>query len=251
MGVDVEVDSGMAVIGMNWPEKRNSLRPQDADEIVAALDSCQSQVRAIVLSGPPGSFCAGADLAEIVGVVERGADAVRASIYGSYQRLVLRVVESDALTIAAVDGPAVGLGADLALACDHRYVGDQGWLRQGWSGLQVIPGTGGAWLSRRRGGNTAAWEFLLSQERWDGPRLEQHGLAIAVAGLAVERARRSAGWFAALDPAAAVSYVSLIRGAADETFAEHLAKCLDLQVGFLTSPDFSPRARRLLEGTKK
>lgn len=251
MGVEVQVDNGLAVIRMDWPEKRNSLRPEDADAIVAAMDAHEAKARVVVLTGTPGSFCAGADLPAILGLVERGAEAVRERIYGTYQRLVRRVREARALTIAAVDGPAIGFGADLALACDHRYVGDRGWFRQGWSGLEVIPGTGGAWLVRHLGGATSAWEFLLSRDRWNGPQLDDRGLAIAVAGMAVEHARERGAWFAALARDTADAYISLMREAPNETFVEHLSRCLEYQVGFLTSPDFPERARRVLEATKK
>ena len=79
-----------------------------------------------------GALCAGGNLR---GAVERAGmpeDERRRLVYGAFQGLVRAIIDVPVATIAAIDGPAVGMGFDLALACDSRFVGPDGWCQQGW-----------------------------------------------------------------------------------------------------------------------
>jgi enoyl-CoA hydratase/carnithine racemase len=150
------------------------------------------------------------------------------------------------VSIAAVDGPAIGLGVDLAMACDHRYIGANGWFLQGWASIRAIPGTGGAWLLTRRGGALAAWELLLSQERFGPDKAERFGLAISVDGEAEVVARKRAADLALLPHEVVLAYKSLIAHSDSESYAVHLARCLEYQVEFLTSESFFAAADSIL-----
>ncbi|HVT67663.1 MAG TPA: enoyl-CoA hydratase/isomerase family protein, partial [Trebonia sp.] len=112
------------VVTLDWPEKRNSLGPEDTAEVAAAIEEARGKARsALVLTGS-GAFCAGGDLRAFSEVSRTMAvEQIRDTVYGRVQRMVRALAECPVPTIAAVDGPAVGLGFDLALACDMRFVG--------------------------------------------------------------------------------------------------------------------------------
>ncbi|MEJ5254213.1 MAG: enoyl-CoA hydratase-related protein, partial [Acidimicrobiales bacterium] len=115
--VHLRVDDGVAVITLDDPERRNALSQTLVDELVATLDALEAtdEAGAVVITGAPPAFCAGADLSELGASREDGLRR----IYKGF----LRVAQLTLPTIAAVNGPAVGAGMNLALACDLRLAG--------------------------------------------------------------------------------------------------------------------------------
>lgn len=156
-GVNVEsLADGVVAVTLAWPRRRNALGPAEAGLLADAIEGLhEAQVVVLRAAGP--AFCAGGDLRAILRLAADGDDAVRNAIYAEYQRLARAVVGFDGLSIAAIDGPAIGLGADLALMCDVRLAGSEAWFLQGWARLGLIPGTGGMavpssrWASSRVG----------------------------------------------------------------------------------------------------
>jgi len=247
MPVTVSREGAVTTIRMEWQERRNALRPEDADEIRAILAS-EDSADAIILAGGEQSFCAGADLRRIQELAKGGESAIRNTIYRSFQGLAKAIRDFPGVVIAAVDGPALGLGADLALVCDVCYVGQTGWIDQGWGRIGAIPGIGGAWLTLRRAGYTAAWEFVLSQRRWSGPELERLGLAIAAAGSAEETAADKARWITSHTGHVARAYKSLFLHATEESYEVHLERCGNFQGRLASDPDHRKQALSMLDG---
>lgn len=235
MPLEIETDGGVTTIRMGWPERRNALRPDDADDIAAALQAHQD-AGAIVLCGSELAFCAGADLRTIQELAKGGESVIRNTIYRSFQGMARAIRGFAGPVIAAVDGPALGLGADLALVCDVCYVGPSGWIDQGWGRIGAIPGIGGAWLTVRRAGLTAAWEFVLSQRRWDGPSLQGLGLAIAAEDSAEQTALDRATWLTSHAVDIARPYKALLSKCLDESYDVHLERCGSYQGRLATDP---------------
>lgn len=235
---------GVAVVTLAWPERRNALGPEQALELAGALDRAGS-ARAVVLLADGPAFCAGGDLDAISELARQGREAVRDAIYSAFHAAALALWELPGVSIAAVDGPAVGLGADLALLCNMRFVGAGGWLDQGWSRLGLIPGTGGAWLLQSIAGAGTAWDFVTSAgSPWDGPKLERRGLAISVEGSAADAALERAGVIARWPAATVHAYRSLLQPTG-EGYREHLARCLEHQTSLITSGEFLALADRV------
>jgi len=143
MGVVTELAGPAALVVLDWPEKRNALGPDEANEVAAALRAAAGQpdVRGIVLTGN-GAFCAGGDINGMVARADMPPEERRALVYGAYQGLIRTLIELPLPTVAAVDGPAVGMGFDIALACDSRFIGPDGWCRQGWARIGLIHRSG-------------------------------------------------------------------------------------------------------------
>jgi enoyl-CoA hydratase/carnithine racemase len=247
MPVIVTREDAVTTIRMQWQERRNALRPEDADEIRELLAQGDG-ADAIVLAGGTQAFCAGADLRRIQEIVAAGGESViRSTIYRSFQGLAKAIRNFPGIVIAAVDGPALGLGADLALVCDICYVGPTGWIDQGWGRIGAIPGIGGAWLTVRRAGYTAAWEFVLSQRRWSGPELERLGLAIAAEGSAEAVASERARWITSHSGQVARAYKSLFIHATEESYEVHLERCGSFQGRLASDPDHRRQALSVLD----
>lgn len=237
-------DDGVLRVSLDWPDQRNALGPEEADELVFRLRDADSPgCRAVVLGAEGRVFSAGGDLRAVVGLVEEGEDALRDRLYRSFQGLFRELRAVPVPVVAAVTGPAVGLGLDLALACDLRFVGPDVWVRQGWSSLGLVPATGGFLDARSLGGPQAPWRLLAAGEaKIEAAQLERWGLAEidpdpAAAALAAART------FAAQPRDRIVAMKRLI-GEADPE--RHLAAALDAQVGFLLDPHFKESADRIL-----
>ncbi|HET6187970.1 MAG TPA: enoyl-CoA hydratase/isomerase family protein [Trebonia sp.] len=247
MPVTVSKEGAVATIRMEWQERRNALRPENADEIRALLADLDD-TEAVILAGGEQSFCSGADLRRVQEIVAAGGEAaIRNTIYRSFQGLAKAIRGFPGVVIAAVDGPALGLGADLALVCDATYVGSTGWIDQGWSRIGAIPGIGGAWLTLRRAGYTAAWEFAMSGRRWSGPELERIGLAISAPGKAEDTAAERARWITSHPGGVARAYKSLFLRATEESYEVHLERCGSYQGRLASDPQHRRQALSVLE----
>jgi enoyl-CoA hydratase len=175
----IEQHERVAVLTLDEPERRNALTPGLVADIVAAFDRLEadSETGAVVITGKDPAFCAGADLAALTALADterEGNDpaAVR-DIYEGF----LRVLRSPLPTVAAVNGPAVGAGFNLALACDVRIAGERARFDTRFLTIGLHPGGGHTWLLERAVGPQAAAAMLLFRERLDGRQAFERGLA--------------------------------------------------------------------------
>jgi 2-(1,2-epoxy-1,2-dihydrophenyl)acetyl-CoA isomerase len=249
MPVTVQVQGPAAVVTMDWPAVRNALTTDDMAAVAAAMTSAAEDrgVTAVILTGE-GAFCAGANLRRLSSDLAAGSDA-RQVVEGPAQGLIRAILQVPVTTVAAIDGPAIGLGFDLALACDSRLIGPAGWCMQGWGRIGLIPGTGGELLLRRL--NPAiGWTLLEQQPRIDGELARRWGIGEPVtAGTARDAAlRRAAGLSDTLTRTAIEGYVRLSRAGLRAELDAHLALCADLQAGLLASPDFAARTQSVIGG---
>jgi enoyl-CoA hydratase/carnithine racemase len=247
MGVGVESFGGTRVLTLGWPEKRNSLAPPDAREITAAITAVASDAgaRVLVLTGD-GAFCSGGDLrafARISG--ELPPAQIRSHVYGDIQAMIRALRDLPLPTVAAVDGAAVGLGMDLALACDMRFIGPAGWLRQGWATAGLISATAGSWFVEHAAPGTL-WSLLAAQPRLDAAacvalRLGDEG---EPSGLAAAKARAEA--LASIPTDTLAAYVDLFRTQRWPSDS-YLERCADYQAEFIGSERFRALTAQLLQ----
>jgi enoyl-CoA hydratase len=169
----------VAVLTLDDPERRNALSAGLVDEIVAAMEAAERDdgIGAVVVTGAPPAFCSGADIGNLAALSDDDGSGGRdASLPGIYEGF-LRVLRSPLPTVAAVNGPAVGAGFNLALACDVRIAGASARFDARFMQIGIHPGGGHAWLLERAIGPEAAAAMVLFGERVDGPRAQQIGLA--------------------------------------------------------------------------
>lgn len=184
----------VAVITVHDPERRNALTLDLSDQLVAAVRTCEDDpgVHAVVVTGTPPAFCAGADLTALGEAREEGLRRIYAGF--------LAVARCTLPTIAAVGGAAVGAGLNLALACDVRLVTADARFDARFLQLGIHPGGGMTWMLQRLAGTQTATAMTLFGQVLDGAAAVSAGVALArvdgghdeLVAAAVELARPSA-----------------------------------------------------------
>ena len=166
-----DVSDRVATLTLNNPDERNTLTAPMVEEIVAAMDAFEADegVGAVVVTGTPPAFCAGANLGNLA---EATGDGLK-NIYEGF----LRIARSPLPTLAAVNGAAVGAGMNLALGCDVRIVSDRAKLDTRFLQLGIHPGGGHTWMFRRIAGPQTAMAAVVFGQVLDGAEAERVGLA--------------------------------------------------------------------------
>lgn len=165
-----DVSDGIATLTLNNPQERNSMTADMVSEIVAAMNSAESDpnVRVVIVTGTPPAFCAGANLGNL-------AEATRESLLGIYEGF-LRVARSPLPTIAAVNGAAVGAGMNLALGCDVRIAARSAKFDSRFVQLGLHPGGGNTWMQLRIAGMQTTMASVAFGEVLDGEAALRAGL---------------------------------------------------------------------------
>lgn len=168
------VHDGVATLTLDDPDHRNALTLPMVSEISDLLDDLEADpaVGALVVTGEPPAFCAGADLSHLSSSADGGAESGLRSIYEGF----LRIGRSPLPTLAAVNGAAVGAGMNLALACDVRLAAHRARFDTRFLQLGLHPGGGHTWLSQRIAGPQAVLATVLFGEVLDGAEAERVGL---------------------------------------------------------------------------
>lgn len=166
-----DIADGVAVVTLDAPDRRNALTLPMVDEITDALDAVEADptVGAIVVTGAPPAFCAGADLSHLGASQREGL----LRIYEGF----LRIGRSPLPSIAAVNGAAVGAGVNLALVCDVIVAAESARFDTRFLQLGLHPGGGHTWMLQRRVGAQAAAAMVLFGQVLDGRRAAGAGLA--------------------------------------------------------------------------
>ena len=176
MDVLVQRRGGVAVVTVVDRERRNALSLELSDLLAQAVAACDhdDSVHAIVITGAPPAFCAGGDLGALVAAGQSGSEADLHRIYAGF----LAVANAAVPTIAAVNGPAVGAGLNLALACDLRVVGPGALFDARFLQLGIHPGGGMTWLAQRAVGPQIAAAIALFGEPLDAQDAVRAGLGL-------------------------------------------------------------------------
>lgn len=194
----VERAGGVATLTMNRPETRNALN----QPLLAALrETCEGldddpEIRAVVLTGAGAGFCSGADLKAAMAESNPPSNEERIE---RFHAIIRAIVNSKKPFVAALNGGAVGFGADLALACDLRVMSTEAYIQEKFVKIGLMPDGGGTFWLPRLVGIGRALEFMLLGTKIDSAQAEQLGLTNRVAApgdlmaVAEELARELAG----------------------------------------------------------
>jgi enoyl-CoA hydratase len=165
-----DVADGVATLTLNNPDERNTLTGPMVEEIVAAMDAIEADeaVGALVVTGAPPAFCAGANL----GNLARADGSSLGNVYEGF----LRIARSPLPTLAAVNGAAVGAGMNLALGCDVRVAARRARFDTRFLQIGLHPGGGHTWMMRRVVGPQTTMAAVVFGEVLDGAEAERVGL---------------------------------------------------------------------------
>ncbi len=178
--VELDLTGHVAMVQLNDPAKRNALTEAMVTELIATFGAIEAAagVRAVVLSAAGPAFCAGADRNLLAGTATDPADA-SARLEAIYEGF-LCVARCPLPTIAAVNGPAVGAGMNLALACDVRLAGPDASFDPRFVQLGLHPGGGHTWLLQRIASPQSAAAAVLFGETLDAQAAWRSGVVFAV-----------------------------------------------------------------------
>lgn len=175
----LERDVGVARIRLNDPDKRNALSDRMTAGLIEALRDVEgSDARCVVVEGEGPSFCAGGDIAAMLDRAERDAPAeeVVQRIIQRVGRCVQRLAECPLPTIAKVDGPAFGAGANVAIACDVQLLSDRAKVGFGFRQVGLAVDSGTSYLLPRLVGDNVAKELVFTGRLLDAEEAVEIGL---------------------------------------------------------------------------
>lgn len=203
-----EQDGAIVRMTLNAPERRNPVsEPGMVDEIVASLARLQADrsVRVAILTGAGTAFSSGGDVRAMKAAAEQRARVpvlTPAYYRAGIQRIPLAFERLDVPVIAAVNGPAVGAGLDLACMCDMRIAAESARFAESFVKVGILAGDGGAWLLPRIVGYSKACELALTGDMLSAREALACGLVSRVVpdGELLEAARALAERIAANPP---------------------------------------------------
>lgn len=181
-----EQDGGVVTLTLNQPEQRNPISEAGmVDALVDAVErlSASPSVRVAILTGAGKAFSSGGDIRAMAASAETRARApldTPAYYTRGIQRITRAFAALDVPIIAAVNGPAIGAGCDLACMCDIRIAGESARFAESFVKLGIIPGDGGAWLLPRVVGFAKACEMSFTGDLLDAQAALSCGLVSSV-----------------------------------------------------------------------
>lgn len=184
--VDYVKDGAIVTVTLNEPETRNAISDITVvDAIVEAIERIgrDRSVAVGILTGSGSTFSSGGNLKMMgvnEGIVEMLGTNTRLNYRDGIQRIPIAFERLEVPMIAAVNGPAIGAGCDLACMCDIRIAGSGARFAESFVKLGIIPGDGGAWLLSRAVGFSKACEMAFTGDAIDAAQALSCGLVSQV-----------------------------------------------------------------------
>lgn len=200
MAVHFTLDEGIGTVVIDRPNVRNAINMETLDGVGSALDALKSEgAKVVVMAGAGSSFCAGADLDLVRSAFEGDTEAVLGGLVDTLHPLIRKIRALPMPVIAAVEGPAVGAGAGLALAADLMVVAASAKLIPGYFGIGASPDGGVSYFLTRALGAARTTSLVIQNRPLGADELVAAGLAESkvedgqALESALELARRVAG----------------------------------------------------------
>lgn len=184
--VKTRTQGGVSIVTLDRPEVRNALTGEDMlEELLDAIHDAEidPEVGVLVLEAEGPAFSAGGDIKEMAaqkGLFEGNAATIIEKYRDSIQQLTRFMATTDLVTIAAVNGPAIGAGFDLVLGCDLRLGTSRARFAHTFIEMGIIPGDGGAWLLPRVVGWQRAAELALTARSVDAEEAGRIGILLEI-----------------------------------------------------------------------
>lgn len=253
----LEVDGRVAILKFNRDDVRNALTGTAlVDDIVNTVEwiNRDSSISCLIITGNGKAFCSGGNVKEMRdgegtfgGTPAQIAEKYRRGI----QRISLAVHSAEVPVIAAVNGPAIGAGFDLACMCDIRLGSKYSLFGETFINLGIIPGDGGAWFLQRIVGYQRAAELTFSGRIVKAEEALQLGLLLEVvaADQLLEKTMELARSFAAKPPQALRMTKRLMKSGQRLELSDFLDLCSSYQASCHHTQDHRRAVDNFLEKT--
>src|ERR1700688_118137 len=249
--VVVRTHDGVGLIQLNRPEKMNAIGALTRKQLGEAIKQVERDdaVRVVVLTGSGRAFCSGADVGELAqGGSMRTPEDVGNVLRNEYMPMLTRLRTMPKPVIAAMNGPAVGIGASYALACDIRIAVPEAYLLEAFINIGLAPDGGVSWLLPRLAGTGVAYEMFFTGKPLAAA--DAHRLGIINRIVPQERfeleVRELATQLAAQPPKAMAAAKRAVNHALESSYEEALEFESYLQEAQAASPEFAEGVQAFL-----
>ncbi|GGK91183.1 enoyl-CoA hydratase [Nocardia jinanensis] len=176
--IRLDVSDSVATITLDRPDKLNAFTTAMGDELIEAFDTCDRDdaVRAVVITGAGRAFCAGADLSAGAETFVAPEDAATGEFRDGGGEVVLRMFESRKPILAAINGPAVGVGITMTLAADFRLAVDSARIGFVFNRRGIVPESCSSWFLPRLVSMQKALDWVYSGRLVDAAEAYEAGL---------------------------------------------------------------------------
>ena len=168
-------EGDVLTITLNRPDRLNACPPDMADEIFAAIRDLDG-ARAVLITGAGRAFCSGADLAARGERSVGGGEGAFTALGRHYNPMVMALASLPVPVIAAVNGPAAGIGCSIALAADFVVAGSSAYFLQAFVNIGLVPDGGSSWMLPRLVGKAQATRLMMLGEKIPAEEAERIGL---------------------------------------------------------------------------
>src|SRR3954453_21813392 len=183
--IRTDVEDGVLTLTLNRPDRLNAFTPTMKDELIAAFDASDADdaVRAVIVTGEGRGFCAGADLAKGGETFDWGERAPSGDFpRDGGGRVSLRIYDSLKPVIAAINGPAVGVGITMTLPMDIRLASHNAKIGFVFARRGIVPEAASSWFLPRLVGISQAMEWVATGRVFDADEALHGGLVRSVHG---------------------------------------------------------------------
>lgn len=242
------------VLTLNDREARNALSDALVNALVDALTAINidHSVSCVVITGAGSAFCAGGnlrDMRDAVGMFGGTPTQMRAEYVRQIQRIPRAMYDLEVPAIAAVNGPAVGAGCDLAMMCDLRIASTQASFAESFLRVGLISGDGGAWFLPRVAGLARAYEMAFTADSVPAGTAAAWGMVNEIVEPAhlLESALKLAARITRHPPEALRLMKRLMRDSAQTTLHQNLELAALMQSAVQHSDDFREAVAAIFE----
>ncbi|MGH3341454.1 MAG: enoyl-CoA hydratase [Carbonactinosporaceae bacterium] len=247
--VTLEVRGGIRILTLDDPDRRNAMGPRLGAELAGRVAEIRADrdARALVVAATGAAFCAGADLPAVFGGPERPVHVLRDELRQVYD-CFLGIIDLQIPTIAAVQGPAIGAGLNLALSCDLRFAGPRATLGATFARIGLHPGGGCTYFLVRELGQQRALRLLLEGGSLSAEQAAAAGVVLSVEDDPHAAAVSLAESITALDPELARDIKSSVAIAAKHGLGPSLEFEAWAQASTATKPQIRETVARFAAG---
>jgi len=249
--VHVQTHDGIGLIRLNRPEKMNAIGALTRQQLAEAIKQAERDeaMRVVVLTGSGRAFCSGADVTEMVqGAGMRTPEDVGNVLRNEYMPMLTRLRTMPKPVIAAMNGPAIGIGASFALACDIRIATPESYLLEAFVNIGLAPDGGVSWLLPRLAGTGIAYEMFFTGKPLSAADAHRLGVInrLVPADRLEQEVRELAGQLAAQPRGALAGAKRAVTHALESTFEQALEFESYLQEAQAASPEFAEGVQAFL-----
>ncbi|WP_280764174.1 enoyl-CoA hydratase/isomerase family protein [Prescottella agglutinans] len=247
--VNVSVINAVATVTLNRPRVHNAWDDTLGFGLERAFMDlgADPEVRAIVLTGTGSTFCSGADLATGFPQLPSGHDDLLGTLRRRFNPGFLALVDAQKPVISAVNGPAIGAGACLALASDVAIMGRQAYMQFRFSAIGLMPDVGATALLTDAVGPARAMEIFMLADKLDAEQCRDLGLVSRISEDPVAAASELAQRLAEGPTRAYGTTKKAIRRWSRQAFADQLELEGELQQTLVASADWAEGRSAFLE----